>query len=117
AGRSFKRAVDRATCGREDEPGCSPTLPHTLHEGKGTEDVHACVIHRVGHALAHVDLRGEVADRIVLPLHDLFCGCGIGDVQVEEFIHLGGEVLALPRGQVVEDVHLPAFRDEKVGNM
>jgi hypothetical protein len=89
--------------------------PRRLQHAQRADDVHLGVVVGPLHRDPHVGLRGEVEAR--LRPDRVEDGADVrADVALVE-ARAFGHVLAPPAGEVVEDVHLVAARDERVGHV
>ena len=106
-------AVDRAAGRGEDH--LRPVPPSRLEHAERPEDVHLRVVDRVLHGHPDVRLRREVEARLRPHLVEDAVGVGaeVGLVEARALRH----VFAPAARQVVEDVHLVAARDERVGDV
>ncbi len=107
-GRGHHLAVDRAPGGREDDrgTGCARRLEHV----ERAEDVHLGVEDRLLHRRSDVGLRSQVEHEVGVERERF------ADVVLDQ-LRAGIDELTPSRGQVVDDGHLVAARDERVDDV
>ena len=111
--RRVALAVDRTA--RRGEDHLRAVAPRRLEHAQRPEHVHVGVVDRILDGDAHVRLRREVEARLRPDLVE--DGVRVGaDVALVEARALG-HILAAAVAQVVEDVHLVAARDQRVGHV
>ena len=105
-------AVDRPSGGREDDLCVVPA--RCLENPQRAEDVDLCIVIGAFHGCPNVRLGGEMQDGVRPDrVEDLVRGANVGHVEDGAL----GHALPLPRGEVVEDVHLVAACEQGVDDV
>ena len=107
-------AVDRAAARGEDEP--RPGGASGFEDAHRPDDVDLGVEDGPLDRRADVGLGGEMEDDVGPELSAERFDGGVADVELVE-LGAGGEVVARAGGEVVDDVHLVAAREQRVDDM